>query len=68
VSVLHHHLRALVLDNKNQLSVVPHQISSLLNLTRLSIGLPGEVRKEGINILARLLNEMTKKEIQASST
>ena len=35
-------------------SAVPHQISSLLNLTHLDIGLHGEVSKEGINILASL--------------
>jgi len=33
---------------------VPHQISSLVNLTRLKIGLCGEVSKEGINILTSL--------------
>jgi hypothetical protein len=36
------------------ISAVPHQISSLLNLTHLRIGLWGEVSKEGINILASL--------------
>jgi hypothetical protein len=45
-------LQRLVLDY--HLSAVPHQISSLLNLTHLRIGLGGEVSKEGINILASL--------------
>ncbi|XP_025791322.1 disease resistance protein RPM1-like isoform X2 [Panicum hallii] len=45
-------LQRLVLGGN--LSAVPHQISSLLNLTHLSIGLLGEVSKEGINILASL--------------
>ena len=47
-------LQRLFLFNWNKSSVVPHQISSLLNLTRLYIGLSGEVSKEGINILASL--------------
>ncbi|PUZ44264.1 hypothetical protein GQ55_8G076000 [Panicum hallii var. hallii] len=47
-------LQRLVLGNQNHLSAVPHQTSSLLNLTHLSIGLCGEVSKEGINILASL--------------
>jgi Leucine-rich repeat (LRR) protein len=45
-------LQRLVLGN--HLSAVPHQISSLLNLTHLRIELWGEVSKEGINILASL--------------
>ncbi|XP_025799256.1 putative disease resistance RPP13-like protein 3 isoform X2 [Panicum hallii] len=45
-------LQRLVLGGN--LSAVPHQISSLLNLTRLRIDLWGEVSKEGINILASL--------------
>jgi hypothetical protein len=44
-------LQRLVLGN---LSAVPHQISSLLNLTHLRIGLRGEVSQERINILASL--------------
>ncbi|XP_039778213.1 disease resistance protein Pik-2-like [Panicum virgatum] len=47
-------LQRLVLSIWNKSSAVPHQISSLLNLTRLYIGLSGEVSKEGINILASL--------------
>ncbi|KAG2561244.1 hypothetical protein PVAP13_8KG209301 [Panicum virgatum] len=47
-------LQRLALSNWNKSSVVPHQISSLLNLTRLKIGLRGEVSKEGINILTSL--------------
>ncbi|RLM58256.1 disease resistance protein RPP13-like [Panicum miliaceum] len=47
-------LHRLVLGKQNHLSAVPHQISSLLNLTHLRIGLWGEVSKEGINILASL--------------
>ena len=47
-------LQRLFLFNWNKSSVVPHQISSLLNLTRLYIGLRGEVSKEVINILASL--------------
>jgi hypothetical protein len=47
-------LRRLVLTYIIGLSVVPHQIiSSLVNLTRLYIGLRG-VSQEGINILASL--------------
>jgi hypothetical protein len=45
-------LQRLVLGDP--LSAVPHQISSLLNLTHLRIRLSGEVSKEGINILASL--------------
>ncbi|PUZ44269.1 hypothetical protein GQ55_8G076700 [Panicum hallii var. hallii] len=44
-------LQRLVVGN---LSAVPHQISSLLNLTHLRIGLWDEVSQEGINILASL--------------
>jgi len=47
-------LQRLSLSNWNKSSAVPHQISSLLNLTRLYIRLRGEVSKEGINILASL--------------
>ncbi|PUZ44237.1 hypothetical protein GQ55_8G074000 [Panicum hallii var. hallii] len=45
-------LQKLVL--RGNLSAVPHQISSLLNLTHLRIELWGEVSKEGIDILASL--------------
>jgi len=47
-------LQRLSLSNWNKSSAVPHQSSSLLNLTRLYIELRGEVSKEGINILASL--------------
>jgi len=47
-------LQRLVLRNWYQLSVVAHQIISLVNLTRLHIGVRGDVSKEGINILASL--------------
>ena len=48
-------LQRLFLFNWNKSSVVPHQISSLLNLTRLYIAvIRGEVSEEEINILASL--------------
>jgi len=47
-------LQRLSLSNWNKSSAVPHQSSSLLNLTRLYIELRGEVSKEGINILTSL--------------
>ncbi|KAF8781245.1 hypothetical protein HU200_000646 [Digitaria exilis] len=48
-------LQKLVLhDSLKPLSMVPRGISSLVNLTRLSIALGVEVSKEGIDILARL--------------
>jgi hypothetical protein len=47
-------LRRLILSESSRLQVVPHEISSLVNLTRLYIGVGGEVSKEGIKILANL--------------
>ncbi|KAG2556776.1 hypothetical protein PVAP13_8NG152100 [Panicum virgatum] len=48
-------LRRLSLSETGRLRVVPHQISSLLNLTRLYIAvIRGEVSEEEINILASL--------------
>ncbi|CAO2141332.1 unnamed protein product [Urochloa humidicola] len=47
-------LRKLLFHNIGKLSIVPPQISSLVNLTRLRIRLNGEVSKNGINILASL--------------
>ncbi|CAL4985036.1 unnamed protein product [Urochloa decumbens] len=47
-------LRKLVIGHNVTFSTVPHQISSLVNLTHLRIGLDGEVSMDGINILASL--------------
>ncbi|CAL4988845.1 unnamed protein product [Urochloa decumbens] len=47
-------LRMLKFVNTDKFSIVPHQISSLVNLTRLRIELNSEVSKGGINILASL--------------
>ncbi|CAL4988759.1 unnamed protein product [Urochloa decumbens] len=47
-------LRRLLFGDTGKFSIVPPQIRSLVNLTRLRIGLNAAVSKDGINILASL--------------